>query len=565
MKRKLFFIFYFFILILSIAPAVWLSLISYDEFCRLILTKSGKLYKLTEFQAQYLTLTRFYLLRTIAVILPFFISVAFFLAAKNSFIQGKVSDCLTGIRYLFELLKKGISNIQPLEKTIIITFFSAFSLRTIYRAVTSPIASDEAWTYLTFISRGLAASMSLNYSPNNHILYSIFGCFTFYLPFDSTFNLRFPSVIIAFVCCLLFFVCIRVLFNTLTAFLSTSLLVSLYPFIYYSMQARGYLLITLFFMLCFFGLLAIIKSGRREFWVIYSVAASCGAYTIPSFLYPFLSLSLFSFFYFIFQRRYTEIKYLIISGALIGFGVILLYLPVFAVSGVSAVISNEYVQPISRVVVLQSLPKYILELMWWLFGNTFAALILLLCSPFLKSPKNNLLIKISFFCLLLVPLFCILHSVLPFLRIWTYLVIVVATAAALPIQKFIAKLNLNIWAVSLLCFIILALGEYNYVRKISVDEYEVRAAKANLYKQFLSDENLQIFFVEEDSTSIYVDYYLTTHHRKYKMHYGFAEAFDSNQKYDCLVLKTNNPIISTLEGYNLIYTDDISKIFVKSR
>ena len=119
--------------------------------------------------------------------------------------------------------------------------------------------------------------------------------------------------------------------------------------------------------------------------------------------------------------------------------------------------------------------------------------------------------------------------------------------------------------VSLLCLIILALGEYNYVKKISVDEYEIRAAKTNLYLQFLADENLQNFFVEEDSTSIYVDYYLTTHHRNYKIHYGFAEAFDANQKYDCLVLKTDNPISSNLEGYNLIYTDDISKIFVKSR
>lgn len=565
MNRKLVFIFFLFLLILSIAPAAWLSLISYDEFCRLILTKSGKLYKLAEFQTHYLTRARFYVLRTIAIILPFLFSISFIFAVRNRFIQKKIADYLAGIKYSFGFLRKGISNIPPLEKVVIITFFSAFSIRTIYHVITSPITSDEAWTYLTFISRGLPATLSLNYSPNNHILYSILGSFTFYLPFDSTFNLRLPSLFITMACCLLFFVSIRLLFNTLTAFLSTSLLVSLYPFMYYSLQARGYLLITLLFTLCFFGLIGIIKTERREFWVIYSVAAIFGAYTLPSFLYPFLSLSLFAFFYFIFQRRYSEIKRLIISGALIGFTVIFLYLPVFVVSGVTTVFSNEYVHPISRAVVWQSLPEYIPSLLWWLFGNLFVSLILLGCSPFLKSPKNNLIVKLAFFCLLLVPLICILHSLLPFLRIWTYLVIAIAAAAALTFEKLIAKFNLNIWTVSLLCLIILVLGEFNYVNKKSVDEYEVRAAKTNLYMQYLEDKNLQIFFVEEDLTSIYVDYYLTTHQRNYKIHYGFAEAFDSNQKYDCLVLKADNPIISNLEGYNLIYADNLSRIFVKSR
>jgi hypothetical protein len=565
MKRKPVFIFYLFILILSLVPAAWLSLVSYDEFCRLILTRSGKLYKLAEFQNQYFSQTRFNILRAVAFILPFLISTAIFFAAKNSFVQKKIADFSAGIGYLLGFLKKGVSNISALDRTVIIAFFSAFSLRTIYHAITSPVTSDEAWTYLTFISRGLPASMSLNYSPNNHILYSVLGIFSFYLPFDSTFNLRLPSLIITFVCCLLFFVSIRLLFNTLTAFVSTSLLVSLYPFMYYSLQARGYLLITLLFTLCFFGLIAIIKSGRWEFWVIYSIAAILGAYTLPSFLYPFLSLSLFAFFYFIYQKRYLEIKRLIISGALIGFGVLVLYLPVFAVSGVATVVANEYVQPVNRSVVWQTLPKYTLQLVWWLFGSLFGALILLVCSPFLKSQKNKLLVKLSLFCLLLVPLICILHSRLPFLRIWTYLVVAIAAGAAIAFERIIAKLNLKIWTVSLLCLIILALGEFNYLKNISADEYETRAAKTNLYMQFLSDENLQNFFVEEDSTSIYVDYFLTTHHRNYKMHYGFAEAFNAEQKYDCLVLKADNPISSNLQGYNLIYADDLSKIFVKAR
>lgn len=565
MKRKLVFIFYLFILIMSIAPAAFLLSLSYDEFCRLILSKSGKLYKLAEFQNQYLTLTRFHALRLFALTLPLLISAVFFFAARNSFVQKLFTEFLAGAEYLSGLLKKGVSNIPSLEKAVILAFFSIFSLRTIYHAVNSPITSDEAWTYLTFISRGLPVSMSLNYSPNNHIFYSVLSSFSFYLPFDTTINLRLPSLIITAVCCILFFVSIRLLFNTLTAFLTASLLVSLYPFMYYSLQARGYLLLTLLFTLCFFGLLAIIKTKRREFWVIYTIAAILGAYTLPSFLYPFLSLWLFAFFYFIFRRDYGEIKRLILSGVLTGLGAVVLYSPVFAMSGLSAVVANEYVQPISRAVVWQSLPGYILKLVWWIFGYLLGALLLLVSAPFLKTARNNLLVKLSFLCLLIVPLICLLHSRLPFLRIWIYLVIAVAAAAALPFENLIARLKLNIWTVSLLCLMILVLGEYNYVKNISADEYESRAAKANRYMQFLADENLQNFFVEEDSTSIYVDYYLTTHQRKYKMHYGFAEVFDASQNYDCLILKTDNPISTNPVGYKLIYADDISKIFVKSQ
>lgn len=565
MKRKLVFIIFIFVLILSIAPAVWLSLISYDEFCRLILTKGGKLYKLADFQTRYLTSTRFNILRIIAFTLPLVFSAAYVFAARNSFVQQKLNDFFAGIGYLYGFLKKGVSNIPALEKWTILAFFSAFIIRTFYHAVTSPVTSDEAWTYLTFVSRGLPVSLGLNYSPNNHILYSILGNFSFYLPFDSTFNLRLPSLIITIICCVLFFASIRLLFNTLTAFLATSLLVSLYPFMYYSLQARGYLLITLLFLICFFGLAAIIKSGRREFWVVYSIAAILGAYTLPSFLYPFLSLSLFAFFYFISQRQFQEIKRLIISGTVIGLCVFVLYLPVFALSGVSALVANEYVQPISRAVVLKSLPEYILQLGWWLFGNTFIGLILLAAAPFVKSSKNYLLAKLSLFCFLLIPFICILHSVLPYVRIWVYLVVAVAAAAALPIEKLIDKFILNIWAVSLICLIILALGEYNYLHKISTDEYEVRAAKANRYMPFLADGNLQNFYVEEDSTGIYVNYYLNTHHRNYQIHYGFAESFDTNQKYDCVILKADNPIAFTLKDYNLVYADELSKIFVKAR
>jgi hypothetical protein len=248
----------------------------------------------------------------------------------------------------------------------------------------------------------------------------------------------------------------------------------------------------------------------------------------------------------------------------VGFGTLILYLPVFVMSGVSAVIANEYVQPINRLTVWQSMPAYTLELLWWLFGFLIGGSVLVVCSLFLKDRKDDLLIKLAFFCLALVPLICLLHSVLPFLRIWIYLVIAVAAAAAVSFEKLIAKLRLNIWTVSLLSLIILALGEFNYQRNILRDGYETRAAKASLYMPLLADESLRTFFVEEDSTSIYVDYYLTSHHRNYEMHYGFAEGFNAAQEYDCLILKADNPAVADPKGYKLIYADDISRIFVRS-
>ena len=143
------------------------------------------------------------------------------------------------------------------------------------------------------------------------------------------------------------------------------------------------------------------------------------------------------------------------------------------------------------------------------------------------------------------------------------MVVPIAAGAAVPIDNLIGRFKINIWTVALICLTIFGLGEYSYQKKIAANEYEMRAAKTSGYMQFLQNENLNRFFVEEVPTSIYVDYFLTTQRRNYEIHYGFAEPFDPSQKYDCVILKSDNPLGQRLEGYELVYADDNARILIR--
>jgi len=111
----------------------------------------------------------------------------------------------------------------------------------------------------------------------------------------------------------------------------------------------------------------------------------------------------------------------------------------------------------------------------------------------------------------------------------------------------------------------LVAGEFNYAIRRETAEYQARDAQISRYQEYFRDANIRIFYIEEDVTSTLTTYYLAAANREYKIYNGVAEPFDIGLKYDCIIMKIDNPNLTGLEGYELVYSDNISAILIKSQ
>ena len=115
----------------------------------------------------------------------------------------------------------------------LITFYLAFYL---------PITYDESFTFINFINRGVAVSLSFYPAPNNHVLFSVIGSFLNLFDFKDIFPFRLISV---FFLILSLFMVTKILIQSSKKIKNYYfLLIAVFPltliYIYQSSLARGY-------------------------------------------------------------------------------------------------------------------------------------------------------------------------------------------------------------------------------------------------------------------------------------------------------------------------------------
>ncbi len=288
-----------------------------------------------------------------------------------------------------------------------------------YYAFMMPILYDEGLTYLYFTSKGVLSSLSFYPEPNNHILNSLLTNISIHLPFgDTEFRLRLPSLLISMITWMLAYKMLLTYFNKQVALFVTAIGSMVFLVFYYSYQARGYALVNLFFISALYNGLGIIrKKDNSENWIWFGISCILGFYTMPSFLYPFLTLNLFILLY-----NRPHLKRQFITNAVVTVITIVLYLPVIIVNGLDALINNPYVKSIDRGEVISRLPGFfkmslneLTQFPWW------TVLLLLLPSFIYAIMKRQKFIISLFLLFLLAPVvLLVVHSVIPFPRTFGY-------------------------------------------------------------------------------------------------------------------------------------------------
>lgn len=352
-----------------------------------------------------------------------------------------------------------------------------------YYAIVMPVCYDEGLTYLYFTSKGFLSSLSFYPEPNNHILHSLLTNLTIHLPFgDTEFRLRLPALTASIVTWMLSYKFLLKYYNRQVAMIVTATGSMIFMVFYYNYQSRGYAMVNLFFIACMYNAYGIMrKNDSLENWVWFGISSILGFYTIPSFLYPFITLNLVILLY---NRPNWRRQF--ITNAIVTFITVALYLPVIIVNGLDALTNNPWVKPIARNTVISRLPSFLkvtlnelTQFPWWL-------VFLMFVPSFIYALVRRQKFNISLFLIFLLapPVFMIAQSVIPFPRTFGYYGFILPFLAIISFAENIKKIPIVGLTIAL---IIVQLGLL-YLFDKRIIPYEERDPQLNWTVKKLTNE-----------------------------------------------------------------------------
>ncbi|MCB9251515.1 MAG: hypothetical protein H6605_03560 [Flavobacteriales bacterium] len=307
------------------------------------------------------------------------------------------------------------------------------TMGTVLRSVLAnniPVIYDEAYTYLAFTSKNPLLTAFFYPTSNNHVLFSHLTQLTGLLPFDILYNLRISSIVINMLAVLTFFFCLKNRSNFKTALIFSLLLSIAFPMLFYGFAARGYSLVLFFFVIGLFTTTEIAKQpGNPVLWYRLSLSSALGMYSVPTFLYPMITLYGYLFVVFIYKKRPSAFFNTLTNGMLTVFLIGMLYLPIFVLSGPDAVLGNKYVVSNSLSKVVEGLGSHLKNNLYFYSGQSrvylslFTLVLVLVTSVFVLKKTRYELLSISLFAFVFAPILMFLHRIIPVERTWIYLCI----------------------------------------------------------------------------------------------------------------------------------------------
>lgn len=322
---------------------------------------------------------------------------------------------------------------------------------TLYLAYCYPLTLDEPMTYNDFIVGPFWHPLALYPYPNNHVFSSILINITNEIPgLDLLFRLRIPAVLISILTWIFAYRFVRKFYSENVALFVVAVGVIVVTNMQHAYIARGYAFVMFFVVVGLYAVFNIIeqKGNRRRDWIALVISSVLGAWTMPSYLYPFLTLNIL-----IFVANYRLLKKQILYSLLVGILVFVVYSPILVVSGIEMLTSNEFVETIDRLTVVKSLHGFMLGVIVHIFYMPYYVIagVFVLVFLYVLWRKNiKVLILWAVFCL--TPcLFLALHSVIPFFRTFFYYGFIFIFLFGISFADVLNRVSLKKLTVYLLC------------------------------------------------------------------------------------------------------------------
>jgi len=290
---------------------------------------------------------------------------------KKKIIINKINDIIIEYKRVQIRLLQSINNFFKTENTfhiilLLIMFIVGFLIRVFY--INRPVFHDEAKTFYSFISSSWLDAISNYYVPNNHVFHSICARFFYVLLGNEEWVFRIPVFISGVLCSLLIYIFALYYYNKHIALLLTAMNINALPLVFYSVNARGYIIITL----CFLCLLVLIKMIRNKesviLWFLFVLIATVGVWTVPTMVISVILLFIWYLLNSNILNFTSDVKTISIIGLICIVSSFIVYSPIILRCTIGALISNQYVQSQTLSSIVLQLPNYIHEL--WLFVSS---------------------------------------------------------------------------------------------------------------------------------------------------------------------------------------------------
>ncbi|MFT5368845.1 MAG: 4-amino-4-deoxy-L-arabinose transferase-like glycosyltransferase [Candidatus Latescibacterota bacterium] len=283
------------------------------------------------------------------VSMGFFAISALFLLFKKP-MQQNLEHHLTEISFLnlYRDIKHHISTVwiqTPRQHQILILVLFTIGIVIRLSFIFQPMRHDEAFTFTNYASKPLLVALS-NYSfPNNHLFHTFLVHISYLCFGNQEWAIRLPAFCAGILFLPVIYLTIRQFYNDQVALITLALVVTASPLVEYSTNARGYMLICLFFFILLSMANYLINQPNKTIWICFSVLGALGLYTIPIMLYP-LAIVYVWFLASILKTPNFRLRFrqLFLSGIAISLLTGLFYTPIFLGSGPKALFGNRFVR-----------------------------------------------------------------------------------------------------------------------------------------------------------------------------------------------------------------------------
>ncbi|MCD6081165.1 MAG: glycosyltransferase family 39 protein [Candidatus Omnitrophica bacterium] len=209
-----------------------------------------------------------------------------------------------------------------------------------------PIGYDEALSFLVFGSKPLKEALTNYVIPNNHLFHTfLVHMVTAVLP-PYPWIIRLPAFIAGVVMVPCSYFVFELLYSSRIALLVSSMIAASSILVEYSVNARGYTLMIVFFLLSLGAMLKVMTEDRFKWWFLFVISSILGFYTMPVMIYPFgFTLLLIPL---VFKTRINKkfVNKFLLAILIIGLGVFILYLPVICKTGINRLVEISTFKPI---------------------------------------------------------------------------------------------------------------------------------------------------------------------------------------------------------------------------
>jgi 4-amino-4-deoxy-L-arabinose transferase-like glycosyltransferase len=227
---------------------------------------------------------------------------------------------------------------------------------------------DESYSFITFASAPLNEALSDYNLPNNHLFHTLLVHISYRLFGNGPWAVRLPALLAGILVVPAVYGLARRLYNRQSAMLVAALTAAAPVLISYSTNARGYTILALLTLLTWSLGTFVRQRVNSVAWLLLGILGALGFYSVPVFLNPYGILFTWLLLSFLFgnvgadyQPRWRFLGWMVAAGMVTTLLTILLYLPVFSVSGLHAVFGNSFVESLSFNDFRQTFPGRMVE------------------------------------------------------------------------------------------------------------------------------------------------------------------------------------------------------------